>query len=75
MIRFLFGILVGIFIGAGGALKLPDLNFKSSSEAIKDGVKEVSKEIIKEELEAQKKELEDKEGELVDEIQKLLNKI
>ena len=55
MVRFLFGILVGIFIGAGGALKLPDLNFKSSSEAIKDGVKEVSKEIIKEELEAQKK--------------------
>tara|TARA_B100000787_G_scaffold70763_1_gene52018 strand:+ start:139 stop:366 length:228 start_codon:yes stop_codon:yes gene_type:complete len=75
MIRFLLGILVGIFIGAGGALKIPEINFNSPSEAIKDGVKEASKEIIREELEAQKKELEDKEGELVDEIQKLLNKI
>ena len=75
MIRFLLGILVGIFIGAGGALKIPEINFNSPSEAIKDSVKEASKEIIKEELEAQKKELEDKEGELVDEIQKLLNKI
>tara|TARA_B100000780_G_scaffold94440_1_gene65712 strand:+ start:446 stop:673 length:228 start_codon:yes stop_codon:yes gene_type:complete len=75
MIRFLFGIFVGIFIGAGGGLKVPEINFNSPSEALKDGVKEVTKEIIKEELETQKKELKDKEEELVDEIQKLLNKI
>jgi hypothetical protein len=75
MIRFLLGIFVGIFIGAGGGLKIPEINFNSPSEALKDGVKEASKEIIKEELEAQKKELKDKEEELVDEIQKLLNKI
>tara|TARA_B110000444_G_scaffold195920_1_gene186487 strand:- start:124 stop:351 length:228 start_codon:yes stop_codon:yes gene_type:complete len=75
MIRFLLGILVGIFIGAGSSLEIPEINFSSPSEALKDNVKEVSKEIIKEELEEKKEELENKEEELVEEIQKLLNKI
>lgn len=75
MIRFLLGILVGIFIGAGSSLKIPEINFNSPSEVLKDSVKEVSKEIIKEELEEQKKELENTEEELLEKIQKLLNRI
>ena len=75
MIRFFLGVLVGVLIGSGIGFKVPEIHFDSPTEAIKDGVREASKEIIKEELEEQKKEFNEKEEGLMNEINKLLEKI
>ncbi len=82
MVRFLIGVLIGVFIGAIMASKIPSIGFNSTSKVIENGVREVSKTVIQEEIEKQnkwlgstKKELDRREKEILTKMKLFLEEI
>lgn len=82
MVRFLIGVLIGVFIGAIMASKIPSIGLNSTSKVIENGVREVSKTVIQEEIEKQnkwlgstKKELDRREKEILTKMKLFLEEI
>ncbi len=82
MVRFLIGVLIGVLIGAIMASKIPSIGLNSTSKVIENGVLEVSKTVIQEEIEKQnkwlgstKKELDRREKEILTKMKLFLEEI